>query len=174
MWDEKAYPFLYINGCTVYEWMKDFIPHFIMDVITNPFWDWSHAILVKEALGVLMIWHINTPCWSRSKGRHTKLIGVKWRIYDSRVPTAVQSIKGCYICIFITIIQPRYYASNSFLFSLLVYQIIVWPFQLDLDWDQCFSKFSNKDAASDFEDTSDGLNTLLSIIAKQIYHRIPR
>ena len=56
----------------------------------------------------------------------------------------MQSIKVCYICIFITITQPRYYASSSLLFLVLVYQIIVWPFQLDLDWDRCFSNLTTE------------------------------
>ena len=41
IWDELTYPFLNFNGCTVevYEWISNFIPHFIMDVITYPWLD---------------------------------------------------------------------------------------------------------------------------------------
>ena len=41
MWDENIYPFLNFNGCTVevWEWISNFIPHFIMDMITYPCWD---------------------------------------------------------------------------------------------------------------------------------------
>ena len=36
MWDEITYSFLNFNGCTVEvkEWMNNFIPHILMDVIT--------------------------------------------------------------------------------------------------------------------------------------------
>ena len=39
--DEINYAFLNFNGCTVevYEWITNFIPHFIMDVFTYPPWD---------------------------------------------------------------------------------------------------------------------------------------
>ena len=35
VWDEIIYTFLNFNGCTfeVWEWINNFIPHFIMDVI---------------------------------------------------------------------------------------------------------------------------------------------
>ena len=37
-WDEITYPFLNFNGATVevYEWISNFIPYIIMDVITYP------------------------------------------------------------------------------------------------------------------------------------------
>ena len=39
--DEIAYPFPNFNGVTgdVCEWISNIIPHFLMDVITNPRWD---------------------------------------------------------------------------------------------------------------------------------------
>ena len=38
VWDEIIDPFQKPNGCTadVWEWINNFITHFIMDVITNP------------------------------------------------------------------------------------------------------------------------------------------
>ena len=41
VWDEITYPFHNFDGCTVelWEWMRNFIPHIIMDVITYPCWD---------------------------------------------------------------------------------------------------------------------------------------
>ena len=42
VWDEITYPFLNFNGSTVevQEWiLSNFIPYFIMDVITYPCWD---------------------------------------------------------------------------------------------------------------------------------------
>ena len=41
MWDEISYPFLNFNGCTVevLEWICNFIPWFIKDVITYHCWD---------------------------------------------------------------------------------------------------------------------------------------
>ena len=40
-WDEITYPFPNFNGCTVdgWEWISNFIPHLIMDVVTYPCWD---------------------------------------------------------------------------------------------------------------------------------------
>ena len=41
VWDEITYPFSNLNGAAsgVWEWMSNFIPHFIMDVFTYPYWD---------------------------------------------------------------------------------------------------------------------------------------
>ena len=41
VWGEIIYPFPNFNGTTVevWEWISNFIPHFIMDVITYPCWD---------------------------------------------------------------------------------------------------------------------------------------
>ena len=49
VWDEITYPFSNFNGATVEvcKWISNFIPHFIMDVITCPCWDWSWPMLVK-------------------------------------------------------------------------------------------------------------------------------
>ena len=54
MWDEITSPFPNFNCATieVCEWISNFIPHFIMDVITNPCWDQSSSMLVKRSLGV--------------------------------------------------------------------------------------------------------------------------
>ena len=51
VWDEITYPFLNFNGSTVEvkEWMSNFIPHFIMDVIIYPCWDMCQ-------LQIWMIW----------------------------------------------------------------------------------------------------------------------
>ena len=40
---EITYPFLNFNGATVEvkEWISNFIPQFIMDVIIYPYWDLS-------------------------------------------------------------------------------------------------------------------------------------
>ena len=49
MWDEITYPFPNFNGATVeiWEWMINFIPHYIMDVFTPPCWDLGWSKLVK-------------------------------------------------------------------------------------------------------------------------------
>ena len=43
VWDEITYPFPNFNSSTVevWEWMNNFIPHFMMDVITYQDWDLS-------------------------------------------------------------------------------------------------------------------------------------
>ena len=41
VWEEIINPFLNINGSTVEvkEWISNYIPHNLMDVITYPCWD---------------------------------------------------------------------------------------------------------------------------------------
>ena len=41
VWAEIIYPFLNFNGHTVevWEWVSNFSPHFIIDVITHPCWE---------------------------------------------------------------------------------------------------------------------------------------
>ena len=41
VWDGIIYPFPNFNGTTVevWEWISNFIPHFIMDIIAYPCWD---------------------------------------------------------------------------------------------------------------------------------------
>ena len=41
VWDEITYPFPNFDSCTVEveEWVSNFVPYFIMDVITFPCWD---------------------------------------------------------------------------------------------------------------------------------------
>ena len=43
VWDEITYPFPSLKRCTVevWEWICNFIPHFIMDVISCPCWWWQ-------------------------------------------------------------------------------------------------------------------------------------
>ena len=52
-WDEITYSFSNVNGCIieVWEWISNFIPHFIMDIITYPCWDWSNNMLAKSDPG---------------------------------------------------------------------------------------------------------------------------
>ena len=40
-WDAFAYPFQNLNGCAIeiWQWISDFSPHFIMDIIINPWLD---------------------------------------------------------------------------------------------------------------------------------------
>ena len=54
-WGEITYPFPNFNGSTVevWEWISNFITHFIMDVITYPCLDSSLSMLVKGAHEVL-------------------------------------------------------------------------------------------------------------------------
>ena len=44
VWDEIAYPFQNFNGVTVevWEWISNFIPHIIMDVITYAGHNWLY------------------------------------------------------------------------------------------------------------------------------------
>ena len=53
--DEIIYPFPNIIGVAidVWEWISNFIPHFIMDVITYSCWELNQSMLVKGAPGSL-------------------------------------------------------------------------------------------------------------------------
>ena len=53
VWDEMTYPFPNFNGCTVevWEWISDFTQHFVKDVITYPYRDYSYIMLVKGTPG---------------------------------------------------------------------------------------------------------------------------
>ena len=50
VWDEITYPFANFNICTVevWDWISNFFPQFIMDVLTYPCWDLSQNMLVKR------------------------------------------------------------------------------------------------------------------------------
>ena len=53
VWGEMTYPFPNFNGCTVevWEWISNFMPHFIGHVITYPCWDlYNHASAVAIGL----------------------------------------------------------------------------------------------------------------------------
>ena len=56
VWGEITYHFPNISGCTaeVWEWMSNFIPHILMDVITYPSWDLSKKMFIKRATDVLL------------------------------------------------------------------------------------------------------------------------
>ena len=55
VWDEITFLFPIFNGSTVevWEWISNFIPHFIGHVVTYPCWAKSQTLLVKGAPGVL-------------------------------------------------------------------------------------------------------------------------
>ena len=57
VWGEITYPFPNFNGCTVevWEWLSNFMPHFIKDVITYPCSDLRWSMLVKGAPGIVDI-----------------------------------------------------------------------------------------------------------------------
>ena len=49
VWDEITYLYPNLNGSTVevWEWRSNFISHFIMEIITYPYWDKSSTMLVN-------------------------------------------------------------------------------------------------------------------------------
>ena len=53
VWDGNTYPFLNFNGCTVevQDWISNFIPHFMMDVIILSMLGSKLIMLVKGATG---------------------------------------------------------------------------------------------------------------------------
>ena len=59
VWDEITYLLPICNCVTgeVREWLSNLIPHFIVDEIPCPFWNWSSSMLVKEdsaAMGTIV------------------------------------------------------------------------------------------------------------------------
>ena len=58
MWDQITYPFPNFNGCTVevWEWISNFIPHFIRDVITYPCRNWMIFVGVYRTSVLIMSW----------------------------------------------------------------------------------------------------------------------
>ena len=61
VWNKITYPFQDFNDATVevWKWIRNFIPHLIMDVITYPCWDWRQSILVKGPQNALkqFLWY---------------------------------------------------------------------------------------------------------------------
>ena len=64
VWDVITYPFPNFNGATieVWEWISNFIPHFIMDVITHLIW-WKLNCITKRGLGNRIGWIQWHGCW---------------------------------------------------------------------------------------------------------------
>ena len=54
MWIEITYPFpnFYITTVEVWEWMSNFIPQFVIDIITDPCWDQRYSMLITDARGL--------------------------------------------------------------------------------------------------------------------------
>ena len=57
VWGEIMYPLSNFNVVTVevWEWISNFIAHFMMDVITHPCWDWS--LFMLKAKDPKVLWH---------------------------------------------------------------------------------------------------------------------
>ena len=71
MWDDITYPFPNFNGCTVevWEWISNFIPPILMDVIIYPCWYYSYNPFIKGARG-----DINTGSPSVNEKKSMSLI----------------------------------------------------------------------------------------------------
>ena len=87
VWVEVIYPFPNINGCTisVWKWISNFIPHFIMDVIIYPCWDYvslltlTVSLLVDKefllgtitlaacAIGATLLTVVSCACWRNTE-----------------------------------------------------------------------------------------------------------
>ena len=67
--DGITYPFPSFSGCAVEVWegIRNFIWHFIMDVIINPCWDWSQSMLVKVAPGMKVTIQPRNVPWNSEK-----------------------------------------------------------------------------------------------------------
>ena len=106
VWVEITYPFPNFDGCNVrvWEWISNFIPQFIMDVITYPCWDWSKSMLVLGATGGHSwypypgILHTMQPCacnWFENLAPAGEMYGwskFKWVCVDftSRYSTTIE------------------------------------------------------------------------------------
>ena len=63
VWDEITYPFPNVNGVTgatveIWEWIRNFIPHFIGQVITYPCWVLKLIHVRKGVPGIVRIFVI--------------------------------------------------------------------------------------------------------------------
>ena len=67
VWNEMTYPFPYFNGVTVeiWKWIRVFIQHFLMDLITYPWWDLRYSLLV-EGPWLYVISKTVCFCWQKS------------------------------------------------------------------------------------------------------------
>ena len=69
VWPEITYPLTHFNTCTaeVWECISNFIPQFIIVVITHPYWNKSQSTLVKVAPWSywmsLYSMPVRIPCW---------------------------------------------------------------------------------------------------------------
>ena len=51
---------IYVRPEGSWEWMSNFITHFIMDVVSYPYWDWSKRVslvCIPHTLGIKFYWH---------------------------------------------------------------------------------------------------------------------
>ena len=64
--DEIPYPFPNFNGTAieVWEWTSNLIPHFMMDVIPYPCWDYNESMLVKGASAVWCLLKVSSSSFS--------------------------------------------------------------------------------------------------------------
>ena len=63
LWDELTYQFSNFNGATVEIWechisTCNFVPHFIMDIITYPCWSCSYSMLINETKIINIMWTV--------------------------------------------------------------------------------------------------------------------
>ena len=69
VWDKITYPFQNFNGTAVevWDWTSNFAPHFMFDVITCPYWDWT--FIRSEPTVNVCLWpyyySISQEIWTR-------------------------------------------------------------------------------------------------------------
>ena len=59
----------------VWEWINNSIPHFIIDVITYPCWEWNYSMLIKWPPGVLEQYH---GCWYHGCWHHQGTFSISY------------------------------------------------------------------------------------------------
>ena len=86
VWDEITYPFSNFNGVTVEicEWISNFIPHAMMDVITYPCWDYMLVKGAPEATPTYCQLNELEPTATKRKRKHNDVI--KWKHFPRYWP----------------------------------------------------------------------------------------
>ena len=110
MCDEITYLFPSFNSYTVevWEWISNFIAHFIMYVITFPCCDWSQSMLVKRANGVSHYSDYLFNCsWQQYKNNesqndsHDFLKGITLSVHRARNENHILTWKSVFLLVYI-------------------------------------------------------------------------
>ena len=114
VWGEISYP----NGYTVevWEWINNFIPHFMMDVITYPCWNLKLNHVSKRGLrNVGKISQYPTQCIT-TRERHVILHWHKSDVIMGSIASQITSLTFFYLIVYSDADQRKHQSSESLAF----------------------------------------------------------